>query len=141
MDTLHFAVPESFFELLFQILGTILSLLLGIGMTWLNRYLKRKANIVLFENEEQMRQRLFVAISNGVNNAVEKVDAKELDKASVTEKTLAYVKATVPDSVKGLKANDQALTSVIGSHLNKIVSEAAYNQAGKPIPSSEIVQK
>ena len=139
MDQIHFAIPESFFEFIFQVIGMIAASFMSIALVWLNRWLKAKAKITLFENEDLMRERLFAAIGNGVMRSVEKINYSDLTTANATirEKTMAYVKQTIPDTIKGLKITEEDLKAVVEVQIARAAQDPDHPIVSAQIPANE----
>ena len=116
---------DSVEEILFLAVGALFTGGLVIALTFINRWLRAKANITVFKNEEQLREYLVKVIFNGFYAVVKSNDFSKVkeERGSTNAAIKEYVKQTSPEVLKKLKVNTKngALDKVIDSEVNKII--------------------
>lgn len=116
---------DSIEEAIFLAAGMLLTGGLIIALTFINRWLRAKANITVFENEKQLREYLVKVIFNGFYAVVKNNDFNKVkeERGSTNAAIKEYVKQTSPEVLKKLKVNTKngALDKVIDSEVNKII--------------------
>ena len=116
---------DSIEEIIFLLFGLIFAGGVSMALIFINRWLKAKANITIFENEEQLRAYLTSAIFNGFYAVVKNNDFSKIkeDRGNTNKAIKEYVKQTSPEVLKRLKVDKDngALDQVINANVSKII--------------------